>query len=76
MDGEPVDDFPGDLDALGRATPIYETLPGWQRSTEGARKLADLPPQARAYLDRIQDLAQAEIRYVSVGTRRDQIIEV
>jgi adenylosuccinate synthase len=40
------------------------------------RRLADLPPAARAYLDRLQDLARAPIRYVSVGTRRDQIIEV
>lgn len=44
-------------------------------STAGARKLAELPPAARAYLDRLQDLAGAPIRYVSVGTRRDQIIE-
>jgi len=40
------------------------------------RRLADLPPAARAYLDRLQDLAHAPIRFVSVGTRRDQIIEV
>jgi adenylosuccinate synthase len=38
--------------------------------------LADLPPEARAYLDRLEDLSGAPIRYVSVGTRRDQIIEV
>ena len=36
----------------------------------------DLPPPARAYLDRLQDLAHAPIQYVSVGTHRDQIIEV
>ena len=41
-----------------------------------ARRLADLPPEARAYLDRLQDLAGTAVRYVSVGTRRDQIIEV
>jgi adenylosuccinate synthase len=40
------------------------------------RRLADLPPAARAYVDRLQDLAGAPVRYVSVGTRRDQIIEV
>jgi adenylosuccinate synthase len=51
-------------------------LPGWRKPTGGARKLADLPPEARAYLDRLQDLSGAPIRYVSVGTRRDQIIEV
>jgi adenylosuccinate synthase len=53
---------------------VYETLEGWCRSTSAARRLADLPPQARAYLDRIQDLLQVPITYVSVGHRRDQII--
>ena len=45
-------------------------------STGSARTLADLPTAARRYLDRIQELAATPIRYVSVGTRRDQIIEV
>jgi adenylosuccinate synthase len=38
--------------------------------------LADLPPAARAYLDRLETLVGVPVRYVSVGTRRDQIIEV
>ena len=44
--------------------------------TTGARRLADLPAAARSYLDRLQDLSHAPIRYVSVGSRRDQIIDV
>src|SRR5438128_498667 len=58
------------------AEPVYEALPGWQHSLSEVRRMADLPPAARAYLDRLQDLAHAPIRYVSLGTRRDQIIEV
>ncbi|HEX3927270.1 MAG TPA: adenylosuccinate synthase [Gemmatimonadales bacterium] len=69
-------EMPSDVEYLDRVEPVYETLPGWRQPTENARKLADLPPLARAYLDRLQDLAGAPIRYVSVGTRRDQIIEV
>ena len=49
-------------------------LPGWQRSTADARKIEDLPKEARAYLDRMRELVDAPITYVSVGTRRDQII--
>jgi adenylosuccinate synthase len=56
--------------------PVYEVLPGWRKPTGEARTLADLPREARAYLDRLEALAGAPIRYVSVGTRRDQIIEV
>ncbi len=73
---EHCEEMPSDVVRLGKVEPVYEVLPGWNKSTGDARKLADLPPAARAYLDRLQDLSGAPIRYVSVGTRRDQIIEV
>src|SRR5436309_735395 len=76
LDGQPCDAMPADVERLGRVAPIYEALPGWQKSLSDVRRLADLPPPARAYLDRLQDLAHAPIQYVSVGTHRDQIIEV
>jgi len=76
LDGEVVDSMPADVERIERVEPIYETLPGWQKPLRHVRRLADLPPPARAYLDRLQDLAHAPIRYVSVGTQRDQIIEV
>jgi adenylosuccinate synthase len=76
LDGERCDEMPAEVDALGRVQPVYERLPGWGRSTGAARKLADLPSEARAYLDRLEELSGVPARYVSVGTRRDQIIEV
>jgi adenylosuccinate synthase len=76
LDGERCDSMPADLERIERVEPLYERLPGWDRPLGDVRRLADLPAPARAYLDRLQDLAQAPIRYVSVGTRREQIIEV
>ncbi|MEO8448830.1 MAG: adenylosuccinate synthase [Gemmatimonadota bacterium] len=76
LEGELFPDMPSEVAALGRVKPVYETLPGWKATTGAARSLADLPKPARAYLDRLEQLAEAPIRYVSVGTRRDQIIEV
>jgi adenylosuccinate synthase len=74
IEGELTDNMPAGADQLERVEPVYEMLEGWCRDTGAARRLADLPPQARAYLDRIQDLVQVPIPYVSVGHRRDQII--
>ena len=74
--GESCEEMPAEVDALGRVQPIYEKHRGWQQSTGTARRLADLPSAARAYLDRLEALSGVPIRYVSVGTRRDQIIEV
>ena len=74
--GEVMEEFPGDIAALDGIAPRYEWFDGWQTSTAGARKLADLPSAARAYLDRIEALVECPVRYVSVGTRRDQILRL
>jgi adenylosuccinate synthase len=74
LEGETLRDFPADLSVLERVKPIYEWLPGWKHSTADARRIEDLPAQARRYLDRMHELVETNITYVSVGTRRDQII--
>jgi adenylosuccinate synthase len=71
-----VEEFPADTSTLGEVEPIYETHPGWQTGTGGARSLEDLPFNARAYLDRLQEITSTPVRMVSVGTRRSQIIRV
>ncbi len=76
VDGERMDEMPSDVTVLGRVQPVYETMPGWRAPTGGARSMADLPKEARAYLHRLEELADVPIKYASVGTRRDQIIEV
>jgi adenylosuccinate synthase len=76
LEGEICEEVPAEAEALGRVEPVYETHQGWQESTGGARRLSDLPRLARAYLDRLEALSGVPVRYVSVGTRRDQIIEV
>lgn len=65
-----------DTPYLEQATPVYERLPGWAGPTADARRWEDLPEAARRYLQRLAQLAEAPVRYVSVGPGRDQIIEV
>jgi adenylosuccinate synthase len=74
IDGELHQEVPADLGLLERAQPRYEWVPGWNQSTTGARRIEDLPGRAREYLDRMRELVETPITYVSVGTRRDQII--
>jgi adenylosuccinate synthase len=73
-EGELHTEFPADLTAQEQVVPRYEWLDGWQRSTADARRIEDLPAAARRYLDRVRELVETPITYVSVGTRRDQII--
>ncbi len=74
LDGRELDEIPSTVEELGRVRPIYEELPGWCAPTGDARRVEDLPGAARNYLDRIEALLETRIAYVSVGTRRDQII--
>jgi adenylosuccinate synthase len=74
VEGEVVEEFPGDIAALDDIKPRYEWFDGWMCSTAEARKLSDLPDNARKYLARIEELVDCPIGYVSVGTRRDQIL--
>jgi adenylosuccinate synthase len=76
INGEVHTEFPADLQLLEHAEPVYETMPGWLESTQDARRLDELPAAARAYLDRLEALCETPISFVSVGTRRDQIIGV
>jgi adenylosuccinate synthase len=72
--GDVHTEFPADVSVLDQVVPRYEWLEGWRQSTGGARRIEDLPSAARVYLDRLQELIETRMTYVSVGTRRDQII--
>jgi adenylosuccinate synthase len=64
------------LDAVARVEPVYEELSGWCRPTSGVQRYCDLPANARAYIERIGSLVGVPVSFVSVGTRRDQLIRV
>lgn len=72
--GEVHQRFPAGVSDLDSVEPVYETLPGWEEPTTEARTLAELPANARAYLDRIEELVETPIVLVSVGTKRSQVI--
>ncbi len=74
IDGRRIDTFPAVSHDLNRIKPIYETLPGWKSETLGITKLADLPPNARAYVDFLSNSIGVEIGLISTGPERDQTI--
>lgn len=73
LDGEETSRFPMG-EALNRAEPVVETLPGWRCDITGCRKPADLPENALAYIRYIEAGVGCQIRYVSVGPGREQIV--
>ncbi len=73
LDGQVVSLLP-DTAGQEKAEPVYEEFPGWMTPTTGARTWEDLPAQAQAYINRIEELTGARATYISVGPERDQII--
>ena len=68
------DEMPPGRGVLERARPIYEELPGWRESLNGARTLGELPAAARHYLERIAELAGVPLAMVGVGAAREATI--
>lgn len=74
LDGRTIDYFPASAAALERCQPIYEELPGWQAPTSHIRQYEQLPPQARQYLSKLEELIACPISIISVGMRREETI--
>jgi adenylosuccinate synthase len=66
----------GDAHWLEDCQPLYIELPGWKQPTTQARRFAELPPQAQAYVHQIEELVGVAVRWVSVGPGRDETIVI
>jgi len=74
MDGTVSDILPVGAEELERCVPVYEELPGWQESTVGVKSYSALPKNARAYLQRVQQLCGVPVDLISTGPDREETI--
>lgn len=74
INGERTTDFPSHVEQLAQAKPIYRTVPGWKTEISHIRKVADLPVNARRYVDTVGELLQSRVEIISVGPDREQTI--
>ena len=51
-----------------------EELAGWSEPLDDCRRLEDLPPAARRYVARVEQLLDTPIELISVGRERSQLI--
>lgn len=73
-DGRQWSTVPASTSVYERLEPVYEELPGWLADTSACRSVEQLPAAARAYVDRLEELAGVPISLVSVGPEREQMI--
>ncbi len=75
IDGQKTQMFPVPA-LLDRATPVLEKLPGWKRDISSVRRFSDLPANAQNYVGHIEAWLEVPVKWISVGPRREDIIEV
>ena len=76
LDDARLDYLPTAADQQARCTPVYEEMPGWSESTEGARSWAELPANAIKYVRRVEELIDCPVALLSTSPERDDTILV
>ncbi|MEJ0009646.1 MAG: adenylosuccinate synthetase [Alphaproteobacteria bacterium] len=72
--GKKFDYLPSCTVQQAKATPVYETLPGWEQSTRGARDWKQLPKEAVTYIRRIEELTRCPLSLLSTSPAREEPI--
>jgi adenylosuccinate synthase len=76
VDGTRHDELPMTQTDFHHAKPVYEFLPGWDEDISKARDFEDLPPNAQAYVRRLEELSGAPISAIGVGQDRNATIQI
>lgn len=66
--------FPSSIDDFEFIRPVYQDFPGWKERTFGAKKLEQLPVNARRYVEYLEVQLERKISYISTGFERDDVI--
>ena len=74
LDGKILRRLPAGAANQAAVEPIYESMPGWQGSTRGARSWADLPAEAVKYVRRLEELIGCPVSMVSTSPEREDVI--
>ena len=70
----PLGQMPSTIEQLARVEVEYEELPGWQTSTQGLTSWSDLPANAKAYVQRMEDLMGVPMVWIGTGPGRDDML--
>ncbi|KAG5184211.1 adenylosuccinate synthetase [Tribonema minus] len=74
-DGKLLAGMPSNLRILSGVEVEYETMPGWTEDLAACKKFSDLPPNARAYVKRVEELIGVPVRWVGVGAGRQHVVD-
>ncbi len=74
IDGKETDHLPAAVDDQLKVKPVYQTFPGWKKSTKGVRNIKDLPEKAKNYISAVEKFVGAKISSISTSPEREDTI--
>ena len=75
LDGKEVEQMPGSIKDFAACEVVYETIPGWTQDISKCQTFSELPPNAQAYVLRIEHLLGVKVRWIGTGGDRIDMIE-
>ena len=76
LDRKRIDSMPTAAAELARVKPVYEEMDGWMCETSNITRMEDLPPQAKAYVDRLVELSGGKLGILSIGPARESTLRI
>jgi adenylosuccinate synthase len=74
IDGKQTTFFPANIAKLSKASPVYDTVPGWDEEITDVSDFNDLPANAQDYVCRVEEMIGKPITMIGVGPKRKQTI--
>ncbi len=74
LDGKKIDYLPAAVEDQLKIKPIYQSFPGWKMSTNGIKRLDELPENAINYIYAVEDFIGTKISSVSTSPEREDTI--
>jgi adenylosuccinate synthase len=72
--GTELDYFPADLSTLEQCEVVYRDFKGWNTPTTHAKTYADLPAEAREYVEFIEKYVGVPVTWIGTGPKREDMI--
>ena len=69
-------DYSEFMNSLDDVNPIYKEFKGWNCDISNVKSYNELPTNAKHYIECIQNILDTKITIISVGPKRNQVIEL
>ena len=74
LDGVLLEHYPDRSERIADVEPVYETVPGWGSVLSDKREPGQLPPEAKRFIEIVEEQVGVPVKVVGVGAERDDYL--